>query len=85
MKLPGPSDLMFKALKSMAGPLGVPDEFFDLIPKLKVKEASFDTDEESLTVYAQVTVEDKEALDALVKFATLGLDKIKELNALGEE
>ncbi|MDG6919767.1 MAG: hypothetical protein JRN62_10100 [Nitrososphaerota archaeon] len=80
MKLPGSNDLMFKALKSMAGPLGVPDEFFDLIPKLKVKDASFDTDEESLTVYAQVTVQDKEALDALVKFATLALDKIKGLN-----
>ncbi len=75
---------MFKALKSMAGPLGVPDEFFDLIPKLKIEDASFDTDEESLTVYAQVTVKDKAALDAMVKFASLGLDKIKELNASEE-
>jgi hypothetical protein len=73
--------MFFRALKSLAGPLGVPDEFFDLIPKLKIDKASFDTEEESLTVYAQVTVKDKEALDALVKFATLALDQIKTMNA----
>lgn len=76
MKVPS----MLDVLRPLADIIGVDEEFFDLIPKVKIKEATFDTDEESLSVYATVAVEDKESLDALVKLLTVALDKLKVLN-----
>lgn len=71
---------IFGMAKSLAPVLGVPPDFFDLIDKIKVKDFSFDPDEESLTVYGQIAVKDKESLDALVKFASMAMDMLKRVN-----
>ena len=75
---------MNQLLKSMTG-FELPDEFMELSQKIKIKEFSVEPDQELLTVYGQITVEDPESLEALQKLITPMLEMLKGIGAKQDE
>jgi hypothetical protein len=53
----------------------------DALQKIKVVDADFEMDEETNTLYVQVTVDSKESLANLRSLAEQGLKILKEVNS----